>query len=67
MPKAYWFAGAALAVLMLAGAGGWTMVPSLAGASRAVGGSVQIDPMEAMKNAKTLPTPHYDDYSVVFN
>lgn len=67
MRKAHWFTVAAVAVTMLAGAAGWTILTSPAGATKTVGASVQIDPLQAMKNAKSLPAAHYDDYSVVFN
>jgi hypothetical protein len=66
MRKTYWFTVAAVALALLVGAGGWTVLNSPAGAAKAVGSSVQIDPLQAMKNAKNLPTAHYDDYSVVF-
>jgi hypothetical protein len=48
--------------LMLAGFGGWVVsgMPHHAQAA-----AVQIDPM-GMTGTKTLPTQHYDDYSLVF-
>ena len=64
MRKAYWFAIATVAVTMLAGAGGWMTLTSPADA---VDASVQIDPLQMMKNAKSLPAEHYDDYSLVLN
>jgi hypothetical protein len=67
MRQAYWFAAASIAVMILASAGGWTILTAPAGATNAVGASLQVDPMQAMKNAKNLPAAHYDDYSVVFN
>jgi hypothetical protein len=70
MRKAYWFAIATVAVTMLAGAGGWMTLTSPADATKAVDASVQIDPLQMlqmMKNAKSLPAEHYDDYSLVFN
>jgi len=67
MRKPYWLTVAAVAVTMLAAAGGSTMLTSPAAATKAMGGSVQMDPLQAMKNAKNLPAAHYDDYSVVFN
>ena len=66
MRKAYWFIVAVVAVTMFAGAGGWTMLSSPAGAINARSGSIQIDPLQAMRNAKNLPASHYNDYSVVF-
>jgi len=67
MRKAYWFAIATVAVTMLAGAGGWMTLTSPADATKAVDASVQIDPLQMMKNAKSLPAEHYDDYSLVLN
>ena len=67
MRKAYWFAAASNAVMILASAGGWAMLTAPAAATKAIDASVQVDPMQAMKNAKNLPAAHYDDYSVVFN
>ena len=67
MRKAYWFVVAAVVVTMLAGVGGWMILTSPADATKAVDAGVQIDPMQMMKNAKSLPAEHYDDYSLVFN
>ena len=67
MRTAYWFTTAAAVGMMLAGTGGWAILTSTASATKAVGASVQIDPLPMMKNAKSLPAAHYDDYSLVFN
>jgi hypothetical protein len=50
--------------LILAGLGGW--VASTTNAKVARPAAAQIDPMQAMINAKNLPIQHYDDYSLAF-
>jgi hypothetical protein len=50
--------------LMLAGFGGWATLGTHARVALPI--NVQIDPMQAMTNAKNLPAQHYDDYSLVF-
>jgi hypothetical protein len=67
MCKSYWFTAAPVGVAMLAGTGEWTLLASRTDATKAVGASVQIDPMHMMENARNLPSAHYDDYSLVFN
>jgi hypothetical protein len=63
MRKTNLFAAAA-AALILACVWGWA---SSTGTKAAPPTTVQIDPFEAMVNAKSLPTSHYDDFSLVFN
>jgi hypothetical protein len=63
MRKTNLFAAAA-AALILACVWGWA---SSTGTTAAAPISVRIDPFQAMVNAKSLPTSHYDDFSLVFN
>ena len=52
------------AALILAGLEGWLASTTNANVARPA--AAQIDPMQAMINAKNLPIQHYDDYSLVF-
>jgi hypothetical protein len=63
MRKINLFAAAA-AALILACVWGWA---SSTGTKAADLTTVQIDPFQAMVNAKSSPRSHYDDYSLVFN
>jgi hypothetical protein len=54
----------AAAALTLAVVGGWASSTTQVRATKA---AVQIDPFQAMVNAKNLPTSHYADFSMVFN
>jgi hypothetical protein len=56
--------GAAAAALILACVWGWA---SSTGTKAAAPTTVQIDPFQAMMNAGSLPSSHYDDLSLVFN
>jgi len=68
MRKTKLLAVAAAAALILAGLGGWaSSTTQLHGTKAAASIRVQIDPFQAMVNANSLPTSHYDDFSVVFN
>jgi hypothetical protein len=59
---------AAAAAFTLAGLGGWASSTTQSRATKATAPiSVQIDPFQAMVNAKNLPTSHYADFSMVFN
>ena len=55
---------AVAAALVLACVWGWA---SSTGTKAAAPTTVQIDPFQAMVNAKSLPRSHYDDFSLVFN
>jgi hypothetical protein len=63
MRKINLFAAAAAAVI-LACVWGWA---SSSGTKAAVPTTVQIDPFQTMVNGKSLPSSHYDDFSLVFN
>ena len=65
--KIYWFTAAAVGIAMLVGTGGGTFLALRTDATKALGASVQIDPMQMMENARNLPSAHYDDYGLVFN
>jgi len=63
MRKTNLFAAAA-AALIVACVWGWA---SPTGTKAAAPTGVQIDPFQAMANAQSMPSSHYDDYSLVFN
>ena len=63
MRKTNLFAAAA-AALIVACVWGWA---SPTGTKAAAPTGVQIDPFQAMVNAQSMPSSHYDDYSLVFN
>ena len=63
MRKTNFFAAAA-AALVLACVWGWV---SSTGTKAAVPTTVQIDSFQAMVNARSLPSSHYDDFSLVFH
>jgi hypothetical protein len=63
MRKTSLFAAAA-AALIVACVWGWT---SSTGTKAAAPTTVQIDPFQAMVNGKSLPSSHYEDFSLVFN
>jgi hypothetical protein len=63
MRKTNLFAAAA-AALIVACVWGWV---SPTGTKAAAPTGVQIDPFQAMVNAQSMPSSHYDDYSLVFN
>jgi len=67
MRKVHWFTAAAVGIAMLVGTGEWTFLASPADTTKALGASVQIDPLKMMENARNLPSAHYDDYALVFN
>jgi hypothetical protein len=50
--------------LILAGIGGWAASNTQARVATAT--SIGINPFEMMRNAKHLPTEHYQDFSMLF-
>ena len=64
MRKTNLFLIAAATALML-GLGGWAVSMPHGRVAPSAGG-LQIDAIQSTIDAKTLPTQHYDDYSLVF-
>jgi hypothetical protein len=56
---------AVAAALILAGIGAWAASNTQARVATAT--SIGINPFQMMRNAKNLPTEHYQDFSMVFH
>jgi outer membrane lipoprotein-sorting protein len=68
MRKTKVFAVAATATLILAVVGGWASSSTQVRATKAEARiTAQIDSFQATANANRLPTPHYADFSMIFN